>query len=139
MQLISVSTNGQVCANHDSVMQKGVLNGMFVLHQFLFYKKTCIPQRTLRIFSQIMLPSAYCQFWNLLLCLGIVWGGRMGGLGRPYIKFKLCPFAIYSCVMENGLFMLYLIFYQFGINLLDMPHQIWRKILQIMQPYAYCQ
>ena len=23
------------------------------------------------------------------------------GLGRPYIKFELCPFAMYSCVMEK--------------------------------------
>ena len=56
----------------------------------------------------------------------------MSGLERPYIKFKLCPFTIYSCVMEKGVFMLYFIFHQFLINLLDMPHRIWRDISQIM-------
>ena len=54
---------------------------------------------TLRIFSQIMYPSAYCQFWNLLLCLGM--GEGISGLGRPYIKFELRPFANYSFVMEK--------------------------------------
>ena len=29
----SRSTNRQVCANHNGLMQKGVLNGMFVIHQ----------------------------------------------------------------------------------------------------------
>ena len=70
------------------------------------------------------------RFWNLLLCLGI--GEGIGGLGEPYIKFELCPFVIYSCVMEKGVFMLYFIFHQFRTKLLDMPHRIWRKISQIM-------
>ena len=42
-----------------------------------------------------------------------------GGGGGAYIKFKVCPFAIYSCVMEKGVSMLYFIFHPFGINLLD--------------------
>ena len=33
-------TNRQVCANHNSVMVKGFLHGMFVSHQFLFMKQT---------------------------------------------------------------------------------------------------
>ena len=33
-------TNRQVCANHNSVMLKGFLHGMFVFHQFLFMKQT---------------------------------------------------------------------------------------------------
>ena len=66
------------------------------------------------------------RFWNLLLCLGMREG--IGGLGRPYIKFELCPFAIYSCIKEKGVFVLYFIFHQFRTNLLDMPHWIWRKI-----------
>ena len=33
-------TNGQVCSNHNSVMHKGFLHGMFVFHQFLFMKQT---------------------------------------------------------------------------------------------------
>ena len=33
-------TNRQVCANHNSVMLKGFLYGMFVFHQFLFMKQT---------------------------------------------------------------------------------------------------
>ena len=51
-------------------------------------------------------------------------GEGIGGLGRPYIKFELCLFAIYSCIMEKGVFMLYFILHQFRTNLLDMPHQI---------------
>ena len=73
---------------------------------------TDMPQWTLRIFSQIMLPSGYCQFWKLLLSLGM--GEGIGGLGRPYMKFELCPFAIYSCVMEKGVCVLYLIFTNFA-------------------------
>ena len=68
-----------------------------------------------------------------IYCSVLEWGGgEMGGLGRPYIKFKLFLFAIYSCVMEKGVFILFFIFHQFRINLLDMPHRIWRKISQIM-------
>ena len=70
------------------------------------------------------------RFWNLLLCLGM--GEGIGRLERPYIKFELCPFAIYSCVMEKGVYVLYFIFHQFRTNVLDMPHQIWRKISHIM-------
>ena len=44
------------------------------------------------------------RFWNLLLCLGM--GEGTGRLGRPYIKFELCLFAIYSCVLEKGVYML---------------------------------
>ena len=36
-------------------------------------------------------------------------GEGIGGLGRPYIKFELCPFATYS-VMEKGVLMLHFIF-----------------------------
>ena len=32
--------NRQVCTNHNSVMLKGFLHGMFVFHQFLFMKQT---------------------------------------------------------------------------------------------------
>ena len=59
-------------------------------------------------------------------------GGEWVGFGRPQIKCKLCPFTIYSCVMEKGVFMLYFIFHLFRINFLDMPHWILRKISQIM-------
>ena len=54
------------------------------------------------------------------------------GFGRPYIKFELNPFAIYSCVLEKAIFMLYSMFHQDRTNVLDMPHRIWRKISQIM-------
>ena len=33
-------TNRQICANHNSVMLKGFLHGMFVFHQFIFMKQT---------------------------------------------------------------------------------------------------
>ena len=33
-------TNRQVCADHNSVMLKGFLHGMFIFHQFLFRKQT---------------------------------------------------------------------------------------------------
>ena len=36
----SRSTNRKICAYHNSVMQKGVRNGIFVIHQFLFIKQT---------------------------------------------------------------------------------------------------
>ena len=70
------------------------------------------------------------RFWNLLLCLGM--GEGIGRLGRPYIKFELRPFAIYSSVIEKEVYVLYFIFHQFCTNLLDMPHWIWSKIQQIM-------
>ena len=60
-------------------------------------------------------------------------GEGIGGLGRTYIKFELCPFAKYSCVMEKRVFVLYFIFQQFRTNLLDMPHRIWGKISQILE------
>ena len=60
-------------------------------------------------------------------------GEGIGGLGRPYIKFELCPYANYSCIMEKRVFVLYFIFHQFRTNLLDMPHRIWRKISEILE------
>ena len=62
-------------------------------------------------------------------------GEGIGGLGRPYIKFELCPFANYSCFMGKGVFVLYFIFHQFRTNLLDMPNRIWRKISDFL---IYC-
>ena len=54
----------------------------------------------------------------------VEWGGLISNLN--------CPFTIYCCAMEKGVFMLYFIFHQFCINFLDMPHRIWKKISQIM-------
>ena len=107
-------------ANYSCVMEKGVFVLYFIFHQFR-NNLLDMPHRIWRKISQI---------WNLLLCLGM--GEGIDGLGRPYIKFELCPFAIYSCVMEKGVFMLYFIFHQFHTNLQDMPHRIWRKISQIV-------
>ena len=134
-------TNRQVCANHNNVMQKGVLHGMFVFHQFLFIKQTYL--NGLRGYLHRSCNLVHIVSFGIY-CSVLEWGGgggarRMGGLGRPYIKFKLCPFAIYSCVMEIGVFKLFFIIHQFRVNLQDMPHRIWRKISHIMKPSAYCQ
>ena len=59
-------------------------------------------------------------------------GGEDGWVGGGPISYLNCPFAIYSCVMLKGVFMLYFISHQFRINLPDMPHRILRKISQIM-------
>ena len=102
-------------ANYSGVMEK-----MNIFHQFctnLLDMPHWIWRKILQILEFIALS------WN---------GGGIGGLRRPHIKFELCPFAIYSCIMEKGVYMLYFIFHQFRTNLLDMPYRIWRKILEIM-------
>ena len=107
-------------ANYSGVTEKGVFMLYFIFTNFALIYWTCL----------IRFGGKSHRFLNLLLCLGM--GEGFGRLGRRYIKFELCPFAIYSCVMEKGVYVLYFIFHQFRTYLLDMPHWIWRKISQIM-------
>ena len=102
-------------------MEKGVFMLCFIFHQF----RTNLLDMPHQIWRKISDFGIYCSVLD--------WGRGLVGLGRPYIKLKFCPFAIYSCVMEKGVFMLCFIFHQFRTNLLDMPQLIWRKISQILE------
>ena len=129
MIISSRSTTGQICAAcPNSIRHKGVLNGYVVFHQFLLIK-----QRYLNGFRGYFHRS--CNLEHIvsfgIYCSVLEWGEGIGGLGRPSIKFELCPFVNYSSFMEKGAFVLYFIFHQFRTNLLDMPHWTWRKISQI--------
>ena len=62
---LSCITNRRVCANHNSIMLKGFLHGMFVFHQFLFMKQTypvSILGRTIAIFTHFFQRS--CLFFQ---------------------------------------------------------------------------
>ena len=77
-------------ANYSSAMEKGIFVYISFFTNFALIYWTCL----------IGFGGKSHRFWNLLLCLGM--GEGIGRLGRPYIKFELCPFAIYSCIMEKG-------------------------------------
>ena len=56
-------------------------------------------------FEDIFTDHVTRSILSVLVFIALSWNGEKdwgGGGGRPYIKYKLCPFAIYSCVMENG-------------------------------------
>ena len=97
-------TNRQVGANHNSVMQKGFLHGMFVFHQFLFMKQT---YDTSTDFEDIFTDHVT---WCILSVIALSWnwgggwvgwGGLISNLNSVRLQFTAVSWKKgYSCYIS---------------------------------------
>ena len=92
-------TNKQVCANHNSVVQKGVLNGMFVLHQFLL-----INRHTSTDFEDIFTDHVTLWILSVLECIALPWNGRgvWMGWGGLISNLKSVRLQFTAAAWKNG-------------------------------------
>ena len=85
---------------YTSVKQKGALMVCSFSTNF-----SLLNRHTSTDFEDILTDHVTWCLLAVLEFIALTWNGGGGGErmgGRPYIKFKLCPFAIYSCVKEKG-------------------------------------